>query len=157
MTSHKGTGEAIRGKALETADDIAGDQASAAKNRNIADKGVEQWDRGYRDGANPVGTTTTQSTSTNCKEQSNVLVQSSLPTNTLFFFSDGPHSTNAGNKLDPRFDSDLDHRGTVTGSTNNGPHETNMGNKLDPRIDSDMDHRANPASSVNPGVGGGMR
>ncbi|KAF2244334.1 hypothetical protein BU26DRAFT_554321 [Trematosphaeria pertusa] len=53
----------------------------------------------------------------------------------------GPHSTNFGNKADPRYDSDLDHRGTREGSTNFGPHSTNIGNKLDPHVDSDMDHR----------------
>lgn len=62
----------------------------------------------------------------------------------------GPHSTNIGNKLDPRFDSDTDHRGTATTSTNAGPHSTNIGNKLDPTVDSDMDHRANPTSGIGP-------
>lgn len=60
----------------------------------------------------------------------------------------GSHSTNTGNKLDPRFDSDLDHRGTATGSTNTGHHSSNVANKLDPRIDSDIDHRANPNSTI---------
>jgi hypothetical protein len=60
----------------------------------------------------------------------------------------GPYSTNAGNKLNPRFDSDMDHRCTTTGSTNVGPHSSNVANKLDPRIDSDADHRANPSSGM---------
>lgn len=62
----------------------------------------------------------------------------------------GPHSTNAGNKLDPRIDSDTDHRGTATNSTNAGHHTSNLANQLDPRIDSDRDHRANPTSAVGP-------
>ena len=46
----------------------------------------------------------------------------------------GPHGTNIGNKLDPRFDSDNDHRGPPTGSTNVGPHSTNVGNRVDPTV-----------------------
>ena len=60
----------------------------------------------------------------------------------------GSHNSNIGNKVDPRYDSDMDHRGTATGSTNAGPHTTNVGNKLDPRFDSDVDHRADPTSNV---------
>jgi hypothetical protein len=67
----------------------------------------------------------------------------------------GPHSTNTGNKLDPRFDSNTDHRGTATGSTNAGPHSNNVANKLDPRIDSDQDHRNNPTSGMGPSAGMG--
>ncbi|KAF1841998.1 uncharacterized protein K460DRAFT_293735 [Cucurbitaria berberidis CBS 394.84] len=131
-----GTGEAIRGTVLSTVDQASGDRASAVKNQEIANKGVDEWDRGYRGQPMSAGVTpvdadaarlnATQATSTNY----------------------GPHTTNTGNKLDPRFDSDLDHRGTVAGSTNVGPHSTNVGNKLDPRFDSDADHRANPASNV---------
>ena len=136
LTLLQGTGEAIRGTVLSTVDQASGDRASAVKNQEIANKGVDEWDRGYRGHATSAGVTpvdadaarlnTTQHTSTNY----------------------GPHSTNTGNKLDPRFDSDTDHRGTVAGSTNVGPHSTNVGNKLDPRFDSDADHRANPASNV---------
>jgi hypothetical protein len=69
----------------------------------------------------------------------------------------GPHSTNVGNKMDPRVDSDLDgsrnagmsthhnarHTG-LTGSSNTaGPHSTDMANKLDPRVDSDLDGSRN--------------
>jgi hypothetical protein len=76
----------------------------------------------------------------------------------------GHHTSNFANKLDPRVDSDQDHRANPTshvgiqgagaggvggvGSTNAGPHASNVGNKLDPRIDSDMDNRGNPASNV---------
>jgi hypothetical protein len=78
----------------------------------------------------------------------------------------GPHDTNTGNKLDPRFDSDMDHRNNPTsamgpsggnvGSTNAGHHNSNLANKLDPRVDSDQDHRANPASNIGiQGAGAG--
>jgi hypothetical protein len=76
----------------------------------------------------------------------------------------GHHQSNLANKLDPRVDSDMDHRANPSshvgiqgqgaggyggvGSTNAGPHASNVGNKLDPRIDSDADHRANPGSNV---------
>lgn len=82
----------------------------------------------------------------------------------------GHHRSNFANKLDPKVDSDQDHRANPTshagiqgagvggaggvGSTNAGPHASNLGNKLDPRYDSDMDNRANPASNVGgPGAG----
>lgn len=80
----------------------------------------------------------------------------------------GPHSSNIGNKVDPRVDSDRDNRATggygstttgtgygsgTTGTTgggygenlhssNHGPHSSNIGNKADPRVDSDLDNRA---------------
>ncbi|KIW57077.1 hypothetical protein PV05_05678 [Exophiala xenobiotica] len=79
----------------------------------------------------------------------------------------GPHNSNAANKLDPRVDSDLDHRenpgssvggykhgavgGPYSGSTfgtagtgaaqsTAGPHNTDFLNKADPRVDSDKDN-----------------
>ncbi|KAF3391626.1 hypothetical protein F1880_007763 [Penicillium rolfsii] len=79
----------------------------------------------------------------------------------------GPHNSKTANKLDPRVDSDLDHRAqnpATTGSgrpdtydsanrgantTNAGPHNSKIANKLDPRVDSDLDHRAQ-----NPGYTG---
>ena len=74
--------------------------------------------------------------------------------------SAGPHSSDMGNKMDPRVDSDRDgsNRGMGTGmgtgtgigtgtgtgagmggmsNTTAGPHGSNAANKLDPRIDSD--------------------
>jgi hypothetical protein len=54
----------------------------------------------------------------------------------------GPHRTDAGNKLDPRVDSDVDGSTTLgrdRTTTTAGPHHTDIGNKLDPRVDSDMD------------------
>ncbi|XP_014557026.1 hypothetical protein COCVIDRAFT_15618 [Bipolaris victoriae FI3] len=123
-----GTGEAIRGNAMSMVDEASGDQASAVKNQEIANKGVDEWDRGYRGHATSAGVAPTNTTSTSTNY--------------------GPHDSNIGNKLDPRFDSDTDHRGTATGSTNAGPHSTNVGNKLDPRFDSDQDHRADPTSTI---------
>ncbi|EUC43917.1 hypothetical protein COCMIDRAFT_38186 [Bipolaris oryzae ATCC 44560] len=123
-----GTGEAIRGNAMSMVDEASGDKASAVKNQEIANKGVDEWDRGYRGHATSAGVAPTNNTSTSTNY--------------------GPHDSNIGNKLDPRFDSDTDHRGTATGSTNAGPHSTNMGNKLDPRFDSDQDHRADPTSTI---------
>jgi hypothetical protein len=43
-----GTGEAIRGKFNATVDTASGDKASAIRNEEIAQKGVDEWDRGYR-------------------------------------------------------------------------------------------------------------
>jgi hypothetical protein len=72
----------------------------------------------------------------------------------------GPHDYNLANKLDPRVDSDLDHRGNRHGAPTGGvfgtsgshatpgqgtaqntagPHNSDLMNKLDPRVDSDMD------------------
>jgi hypothetical protein len=71
------------------------------------------------------------------------------------------------NKLDPRVDSDRDHRaapyssgahsnvmgaGTTTGHHTAGPHQSNLANKADPRVDSDRDHRAG-LGGVGAGVG----
>jgi hypothetical protein len=43
-----GTGEAIRGNVNAAIDSASGDKASAVKNQEIAQKGVDEWDRGYR-------------------------------------------------------------------------------------------------------------
>ncbi|KAF3042442.1 hypothetical protein E8E12_009422 [Didymella heteroderae] len=128
-----GTGEAIRGNFNAAVDQAGGDRAGVDKNAAIASKGADEIEHGYHRTGHGAGVTpvdadrerlnTTQTTSTNY----------------------GPHSTNTANKLDPRFDSDMDHRGTATGSTNVGHHSNNVANKLDPRIDSDADHRANPS------------
>lgn len=143
LTPLQGTGEAIRGEFNAAIDKAAGDQSGVVHNKEIANKGVNEWDTGYRGhnaGVTPVDTEAERMNTTG----------PTGATSTNY----GPHSTNTANKLDPRVDSDLDHRGTVTDSTNYGPHSTNVGNKLDPRVDSDADHRANPASAMNPGVGG---
>ena len=79
----------------------------------------------------------------------------------------GPHGSNVANKLDPRVDSDCDHRaagttgtgtygttggilgsGTHPTSTNYGPHSTNIANKVDPLVDSDLDHRAHGGPGI---------
>ncbi|KAF1932559.1 uncharacterized protein M421DRAFT_21144, partial [Didymella exigua CBS 183.55] len=127
-----GTGEAIRGNFNAAVDQAGGDRVGVDKNAAIATKGANEIEHGYHRTGHGAGVTpvdaererlnTTQTTSTNY----------------------GSHSTNTANKLDPRFDSDLDHRGTATGSTNVGHHSSNVANKLDPRIDSDADHRVNP-------------
>jgi hypothetical protein len=81
----------------------------------------------------------------------------------------GPHGSRIANALDPRVDSDRDHRAagyggttgtsgttgtygtTGSGLTGNasgapegthGPHGSHIANALDPRVDSDRDHRA---------------
>jgi hypothetical protein len=43
-----GTGEAIRGNVNAALDQASGDKASATRNQEIAQKGVDEWDRGYR-------------------------------------------------------------------------------------------------------------
>jgi hypothetical protein len=88
----------------------------------------------------------------------------------------GPHSSRLANTVDPRVDSDRDHRANpnssvpgTTGTTHNhgtsgltgtshtgnnsgvsegvaGPHSSRVANAVDPRVDSDADHRANPNS-----------
>ncbi|KAJ4407180.1 hypothetical protein N0V91_004062 [Didymella pomorum] len=131
-----GTGEAIRGNFNAAVDQAGGDRVGVDKNAAIAAKGADEIEHGYHRTGHGAGVTpvnvdrerlnTTQTTSTNY----------------------GSHSTNTANKLDPRFDSDMDHRGTATGSTNVGHHSNNVANKLDPRIDSDADHRANPRSTI---------
>ncbi|KAJ5745226.1 hypothetical protein N7520_010408 [Penicillium odoratum] len=53
----------------------------------------------------------------------------------------GPHDSATANKLDPRVDSDQDHRanqGTMGSRSNVGPHDSAMANKMDPRVDSDQ-------------------
>ncbi|KAF2033670.1 hypothetical protein EK21DRAFT_58292 [Setomelanomma holmii] len=142
-----GTGEAIRGEFNAAVDDATGDKASATRNKEIAQKGVDEWDRGYRghalgsEAAHGVGHNVPTTTAANVEAQN-----TTHSTSTNY----GPHDSNIGNKLDPRYDSDMDHRGTATNSTNAGPHSSNVANKVDPRVDSDMDHRANPTSGVGP-------
>ncbi|OKL60511.1 hypothetical protein UA08_04267 [Talaromyces atroroseus] len=95
----------------------------------------------------------------------------------------GPHNSNMMNKLDPRVDSDRDHRaapggitgqshpagttgttgtavgaggmGTGTGTTTTaGPHNSNVANEMDPRVDSD---RSNYGTSSGLAAGTGTR
>ncbi|KIW52114.1 hypothetical protein PV05_07779 [Exophiala xenobiotica] len=76
------------------------------------------------------------------------------------------HSSRGANKLDPRVDSDFDHRAnpgsnvggygatanapstTTAGHHGNNMHSSQLENKIDPRVDSDFDHRGNPGSKV---------
>jgi hypothetical protein len=134
----QGTGEAIRGNAMSLVDEASGDKASAVKNQEIANKGVDEWDRGYR--GHPASAGVTPADQDAHRERMNTTGTTST--------NYGAHNSNIGNKMDPRYDSDMDHRGTATGSTNVGPHSTNVSNKLDPRVDSDADHRADPTSAV---------
>ncbi|KAH9871730.1 hypothetical protein J1614_005986 [Plenodomus biglobosus] len=153
----QGTGEAIRGKTLAALDDASGDRTAAAKNEAIANKGFDEYQHGYQGRARDAGVTPADTDA----ERSGAMPSTSTTHGTGAGSTNvGPHSTNVGNKLDPRFDSDADHRadplssvsgtGAVPGSTNVGTHSTNVGNKLDPRFDSDADHRANPGTAQPP-------
>ncbi|KAF2200704.1 hypothetical protein GQ43DRAFT_373167 [Delitschia confertaspora ATCC 74209] len=127
-----GAGEAIRGNINAAVDSASGDRDSAARQQQIASSGLNEMEHGHQPHshrATGVGHHPEQAGSTNY----------------------GPHSSNTANKMDPRFDSDLDNRGTTTGSTNYGPHSTNMGNKMDPRFDSDLDNRGTQTGSTNYG------
>jgi hypothetical protein len=120
LTSSQGAGEAIRGNINAAIDSSTGDRESAARQEAIATKGANEMDQGYTRHHNTgPGVAQTGAGSTNY----------------------GPHDTNTGNKLDPRYDSDLDNRGPAGGSSNFGPHSTNIGNKADPRVDSDLSGR----------------
>jgi hypothetical protein len=131
---NQGTGEAIRGNVNAAVDSATGDHAAAARNQNVASRGVDEMEHGHYHGTG-AGVTPVDTG----RERVNRAAQgeSAVPGSTNY----GPHATNVGNKVDPRFDSDMDHRGTAQGSTNFGPHSTNVGNKLDPRVDSDMGTR----------------
>lgn len=150
-----GTGEAIRGKTLAALDEASGDRTAAAKNEAIANKGFDEYQHGYQGRARDAGVTPAD---TDAERLGAVHSTSTTHGTGAGATNIGPHATNVGNKLDPRFDSDADHRadplssvsgtGTGHGSTNVGTHSTNVGNKLDPRFDSDADHRADPGSAV---------
>jgi hypothetical protein len=43
-----GTGEFVRGNVNAVIDNASGDKASAAKNQQIANKGVDEFDHGYQ-------------------------------------------------------------------------------------------------------------
>ncbi|KAF2645042.1 hypothetical protein P280DRAFT_504505 [Massarina eburnea CBS 473.64] len=130
-----GSGEAIRGSFNAAADSATGDHEAAARNQNIATRGVDEMENGHYHGTG-AGVTPHDTE----RERINRDIQGeSRPVGSTNY---GSHATNVGNKIDPRFDSDVDHRGTVTGSTNYGPHSTNVGNKVDPRIESEADSGA---------------
>ncbi|KAF2191240.1 hypothetical protein K469DRAFT_720235 [Zopfia rhizophila CBS 207.26] len=146
-----GAGEAIRGNINAAVDSAAGDRHGAARNQAVADRGFDEMEHGHYHGTG-AGVTPTDT----ARERQNRAAQGEYahpndgvggtnyapnPNAGVGSTNYGPHHTNLANKVDPRFDSDTDHRGTVTGSTNYGPHETNVGNKLDPRYDSDLGTR----------------
>ena len=123
----QGTGEAIRGNINAAVDSATGDQASAARNQNIASRGVDEFEHGHYHGTG-AGVTPADTD----RERINRAAQGESAT--VGSTNYGPHGTNIGNKLDPRFDSDNDHRGPTTSSTSSGPHLTNVGNRADPRV-----------------------
>ncbi|PSN72098.1 hypothetical protein BS50DRAFT_569654 [Corynespora cassiicola Philippines] len=130
-----GTGESLRGNINAAVDSAAGDREGVAKNEAIAERGYQEFEHGHYHGTG-AGVTPVDTS----RERQNRMAQGEYSTGTGST-NYGPHSGDVANKADPRFDSDLDHRGTTTGSTNYGAHDTNVGNKLDPRYDSDLDHR----------------
>ena len=125
--TQQGTGEAIRGNFNAAVDSATGDRASAQRQQNIASRGVDEFENGHYHGTG-VGLTPVDTD----RERVNRAAQGESAT--VGSTNYGPHGTNVGNKLDPRFDSDADYRGTAAGSTNFGPHSTNVGNRVDPRV-----------------------
>ncbi|KAL5379663.1 hypothetical protein DPSP01_008360 [Paraphaeosphaeria sporulosa] len=122
-----GTGEAIRGNVNAAVDSATGDHESAQRQQNIAVRGVDEFEHGHYHGTG-AGVTPKDTD----RERVNRYAQGESAT--LGSTNYGPHGTNLGNKLDPRFDSDLDNRATnATGSTNIGAHSANAGNGVDPR------------------------
>ncbi|KAH6616277.1 hypothetical protein C7974DRAFT_41662 [Boeremia exigua] len=98
-----GTGEAIRGNFNAAVDQAGGDRAGVEKNTAIASKGADEIDHGYhRNHSAGVGSGVAAAA-----ERERLNTTHTASTNY------GSHSTNTGNKLDPRFDSDGDHRGTA--------------------------------------------
>ncbi|PGH13443.1 hypothetical protein AJ80_06312 [Polytolypa hystricis UAMH7299] len=57
----------------------------------------------------------------------------------------GPHSSNIANKVDPRVDSDRDHRGNAGVA---GTHTSRTTNVSDPRVQSDMNHQSTGTNPV---------
>jgi len=82
----QGAGEAIRGNFNAALDAATGDRESAARQEEIAHRGATEMDQGYHRGAG---------------------AHSGLGGNNTASTNYGPHDTNVGNKLDPRFDSDM--------------------------------------------------
>ncbi|KAF2797388.1 hypothetical protein K505DRAFT_298410 [Melanomma pulvis-pyrius CBS 109.77] len=124
-----GTGEAIRGNVNAAVDTAAGDRNSAAKNEGIASRGVDEMEHGHYHGTG-AGVTPVDT----ARERQNRAAQGEYSNHTHTGPTNyGPHATNTGNKLDPRYDSDLGTR-----SSNDGPHNTH---KFDPNYDSDQDRR----------------
>lgn len=130
----QGTGEAIRGNFNAAVDSATGNHEAAARNQNIASRGVDEMEHGHyhgtRAGVTPVDTE---------RERMNRVAQGEYgPTESTKY---APHGTNVGNKVDPRYESNVNQHGTMQGSSGYGPHGTDTANQLDPRIDS---HRGMP-------------
>lgn len=123
----QGTGEAIRGNFNAAVDSATGDREAAQRNQNIASRGMDEFENGHYHGTG-AGVTPVDTD----RERVNRAAQGEA--RTVGSTNYGSHGTNVGNKLDPRYDSDLDNRGTKTGSTNFGPHSTNVGNRVDPDV-----------------------
>lgn len=104
----QGTGEAIRGNFNAAVDSATGDHESAQRQQNIASRGVDEFETGNYHGTG-AGVTPIDTD----RERINRAAQGESATVTST--NHGPHGTNIGNKLDPRFDSDCDHRGSATG------------------------------------------
>ncbi|KAL1610334.1 hypothetical protein SLS60_002000 [Paraconiothyrium brasiliense] len=126
--NRQGTGEAIRGNFNAAVDSATGDREAAQRQQNIASRGMDEFEKGHYHGTG-AGVTPVDTD----RERVNRAAQGESVT--VGSTNHGPHGTNVGNKLDPRFDSDLDNRGTCTGNTNVGSHSTNVGNGVAPRVE----------------------
>ncbi|KAF1959915.1 hypothetical protein CC80DRAFT_533217 [Byssothecium circinans] len=96
-----GTGEAIRGNVNAAVDSAAGDHEAAARNQNIAARGVDEIENGHYHGTG-AGVTPHDTQ----RERANRVVQGEA--NPVGSTNYGPHGTSAGNTLDPRVESGSD-------------------------------------------------
>lgn len=138
---------------------------------NTADPRVDS-DRDHRAApGSTFGTTGTHSTHTGTSGLGSTGIYGSSGTSEG---AHGPHSSRVANAVDPRVDSDRDHRaapGSTFGSTGthtgthtgaglgstgtygssaegaHGPHSSRVANAADPRVDSDRDHRGTAATT----------
>jgi len=99
-----GTGEAIRGNVNAALDQAGGDRVGVEKNTAIASKGANEIEHGYHRTGHGAGVTPVDT------EREHLTTSHATSTN------HGPHTTNTANKLDPRFDSDVDHRANPDGT-----------------------------------------
>lgn len=100
----QGAGEVLRGEVNAAADNATG--TSTGKNEAIVARGVDEMNHGHYHGTG-AGVTPHDTE----REKANRAVQGEYPgTGTqpagVGSTNYGPHSTNMGNKMDPRFDSD---------------------------------------------------
>jgi hypothetical protein len=100
----QGTGEAIRGNVNAALDQAGGDRVGVEKNTAIASKGANEIEHGYHRSGHGAGVTPVDTE------------REHLPTSHATSTNHGPHTTNTANKLDPRFDSDVDHRANPDGT-----------------------------------------